>query len=134
MYWFNGKTFETNLNYELIGTLLGLAMYNNFHIDVPLVPAIYKMILGGKPDIEDMMIWQPEVGKSLQYILDYEDHENAPIETTLMETFSVNEELFGAVEIVDLIPNGSEIYVQKDNREEYVRLKIEYEFEKQCQT
>ena len=51
-----------------------------------------------------------------------------------MKTFSVEEEAFGATDIIDLIPNGQNIYVGKDNREEYVKLYIEYEFEKQCST
>ena len=29
LYWFNGSTFEPNINFELIGTLMGIAIYNN---------------------------------------------------------------------------------------------------------
>jgi hypothetical protein len=129
-YWFNGKTFESNLNYELVGTLLGLGMYHHYNIEVPLAPCIYKMLLGDKPNMEDMMTWQPGIGNSLQFILDYSDHENAPLEDTLCETFSIEEETFGAIETIDLIENGRDILVSKDNREEYVRLYIEYEFER----
>ena len=48
----------------------------------------------------------------------------------MCRTFSVDVESFGAIESVDLIPGGSEIVVTKDNREEFVRLYIEYEFER----
>jgi hypothetical protein len=30
-------------------------MYNSFNIEVPLAPAVYKIILGDKPDLDDMM-------------------------------------------------------------------------------
>jgi hypothetical protein len=46
LYWFNGQTFEPNINFELVGTLMGLALYNNVHIDLPLAHACYKILLG----------------------------------------------------------------------------------------
>ena len=97
MYWFNGQTFETNLNFELVGTLLGIAMYNSCNIEVPLAPVIYKLILGGKANLEDMTFWQPELGRNLQYILDYEDHEKCPLEDIICRTFAVDVETFGTV-------------------------------------
>ncbi len=33
-YWFRLGSFENNLQYELFGTLLGLAIYNNVILDV----------------------------------------------------------------------------------------------------
>lgn len=32
--WFNGESDEMPLKYELIGTVLGLAIYNNMILDV----------------------------------------------------------------------------------------------------
>ena len=40
--------------------------------------------------------------------------------------------MFGTTHTVDLIPKGRDIFVTPQNKEEYVRLYIEYEFEKQC--
>jgi len=45
LYWFNGSAFEPNINFELVGTLMGLAMYNNMFVDMPVVPACYKLLL-----------------------------------------------------------------------------------------
>lgn len=28
LYWFNGNTFESTLKFELIGILMGIAIYN----------------------------------------------------------------------------------------------------------
>ena len=45
LYWFNGQTFEPNINFELVGTLMGIAIYNNTFIDLPLPHACFKLLL-----------------------------------------------------------------------------------------
>merc|ERR1712232_121133 len=122
---------EMPLYFELFGTLLGIALYNNIQIDLPIAPVIYKLLLNGKPNLTDLKNWQPEVANSMLYILDYDKPE--PMKDILGTTFSLDYQEYGATHTVDLIPNGREIYVTKDNREDYVRLYIEYEFEKQCE-
>ena len=44
LYWFNGSTFEPNINFELVGMLMGIAFYNNMFVDMPVVPACYKLL------------------------------------------------------------------------------------------
>lgn len=87
MYWFNGQTYEPNINFELVGTLMGIAIYNNLFLDFPIAPACYKILLGQKPDLEDLRKWQPEVAGSLDYILKYE--EEAPLEDIVCRTFTI---------------------------------------------
>jgi len=43
-WWFNHDSLECNLNFELIGMLLGLALYNStiLKLDFPLI--VYKKI------------------------------------------------------------------------------------------
>lgn len=45
LYWFEGKTFESNLSFELTGMLMGIAFYNGYFVDMPIVPACYKILL-----------------------------------------------------------------------------------------
>ena len=45
LYWFNGRSFEPNINFELVGLLMGIAYYNGIHVDMPLAPACYKLLL-----------------------------------------------------------------------------------------
>jgi len=54
LYWFNGQTFEPNLNFELVGILMGIAVYNNMFIDMPVVPTCYKLLLGMEPNLNDL--------------------------------------------------------------------------------
>lgn len=91
LYWFNGQTFEPNLNFELVGNLMGIAFYNNMFIDMPVVPACYKILLNLEPDLNDMIQWQPEIAKSLKYILDYKESDNngVKLEDIVCRTFSV---------------------------------------------
>ena len=45
LYWINGMTFEMNINFELVGNLMGIAIYNNNFIDLPFPRAAYKLLL-----------------------------------------------------------------------------------------
>ena len=56
-YWFNGYTFESPMNFELIGTLLGLASSNQILLDIPIISTCFKILLGYKPSFEDLEIW-----------------------------------------------------------------------------
>jgi hypothetical protein len=132
LYWFNGKSMEPPIYFELVGSLMGIALHNGLNINVPLAPVVFKLLFGERPDMSDMLIWQPELANSLQFILDYEDHAKKPLEDIVCRTFSVDVESFGSIESIDLIPNGSEIVVNKENREHFVRQYIEYEFQRQC--
>lgn len=42
--WFNKNSFECNLNFELIGMLLGLALYNATILKLNFPLAIYKKL------------------------------------------------------------------------------------------
>ena len=53
-YWFNGVTFESNVKFELIGILMGLAIYNQNILDINFPMACYKKLLNIQPNIEDL--------------------------------------------------------------------------------
>ena len=66
LYWFEGKTFESNLSFELTGMLMGITFYNNFFVDMPIVPACYKILLNQELDLKDLEQWQPETANSMR--------------------------------------------------------------------
>ena len=45
-FWFSKTSFEANLQFELFGTVLGLAIYNNIILDVHFPVVLYKKLLG----------------------------------------------------------------------------------------
>lgn len=131
MYFLNGLSHEPNINFELIGILMGLAIYNNIILDVSYPQAIYKLLLFEDPNFDDLKEWQPDIAQSLEFILNYNDE--VPLEEALGMTFTIEVENFGEKVDFELKPNGGEIFVTEQNREEYVKLYIQYTFVKQCE-
>jgi hypothetical protein len=64
LYWFNGQTYESNMNFELIGLILALAPNNQVILNIPILSVCYKHLLGEKPTIDDLEMWQPDVYQS----------------------------------------------------------------------
>lgn len=131
LYWFNGKTFESPLNFELIGTLMALAPQNQVILDIPILSTCYKILLDQKLDIEDLKMWQPDVYKSFQYIMNYE--EEAPLEDILARTFTIDYEFLGEKITETLKKDGDQVFVTKENRQEFIDLYIEHLFFIQCE-
>lgn len=131
LYWFNGHTHEPPVNFELIGILMGLAIYNNIILDVPLPMACYKKLLFQEPNFDDLKEWQPEIAQSLDFILSY-DNPDSPLEQTLGINFTIEVENWGEKVDHELKPDGSNTMVTEENREEYVDLYVNYIFSKQC--
>jgi hypothetical protein len=65
LFWFNGSTFESNVKFELIGILMGIAIYNNVILDLNLPIATYKKLLNVHPTLQDLHELSPEYAKSL---------------------------------------------------------------------
>lgn len=72
MYWIRKDTFELPLKFELVGIVLGLAIYNSHILDIHLPMAFYKKLLGKEVTLEDFETVNPQVAKSLKAILAYD--------------------------------------------------------------
>lgn len=81
---------------------------------------MYKRILGKSVSVKDMESFDPDYYKSLCWMLDND------ITDIITETFSVEDDEFGVTNVVDLVPNGREISVTEENKQEYVRLVVEH--------
>jgi len=131
LYWFNGKSHEPNINFELIGLVAGLAIYNNIILDTHFPLALYKMLVGQNPTFDDLVQWQPEVASSMEFIMNYNDP-NTPLNEVLDLAFTIESEQWGEKIVDELKPGGSQIPVTEANSKEYVKLFIEYTFFKGC--
>ncbi|CAN0125362.1 unnamed protein product [Scytosiphon promiscuus] len=120
--WFNSDSLEAQEEFELVGMLLGIAIYNGIILDVPFPLVVYKLVMGGTPTLEDLKEAQPAVGRGLQQLLDFE----GDVESTFSRTFQISYEVFGAVKTFDLKEGGGETVVSRDNREEYVDLYVSW--------
>lgn len=131
LYWFNGMSEEPNINFELIGVLMGLAIFNNVLIDMPFPLVCFKKLVNEKMTFDDLREWQPEIAHSLEFILNYD--EDKPLEEVIGTNFTIDEEQYGETFTRELKPNGSDILVSKENKEEYVELYLDYIFNKSCE-
>ena len=82
--------------------------------------AVYKRILGKPQSLKDMETLDLEYFKSLMWMLEND------ITDVITEDFSVETDDYGEHKIIDLIPNGRNIPVTEENKNEYVKKVVEY--------
>lgn len=106
--------------FGFVGRIIGKALYEGRVLDCHFSRAVYRRILGKTVSLKDMESLDLDYYKSLVWIL-----ENDITEVTF-ESFCVTVDRFGAEEVVDLIPNGRNIPVTEENKQEYVQLVVEH--------
>ncbi|KAM6265683.1 putative E3 ubiquitin-protein ligase HERC4 [Porphyrio hochstetteri] len=127
LIWFSDKTFEDSDLFHLIGVVCGLAIYNFTIVDLHFPLALYKKLLNKKPSLDDLKELMPDVGRGMQHLLDYPEDD---IEDAFCLNFTITVENFGTTEIKELVPNGADIPVVKQNRQDFVDAYVDYIFNK----
>lgn len=64
-------SLEPTIAFKLVGMLVGLAIYNDTILDLHFPTAVYRKLQGQQVDLEDLKVFNPMVGQSLQKLLDY---------------------------------------------------------------
>ncbi|XP_076658191.1 E3 ubiquitin-protein ligase Nedd4 isoform X4 [Halictus rubicundus] len=119
---FSGVCNEGHLNYfKFIGRIAGMAVYHGKLLDAFFIRPFYKMMLGKTIDLKDMESVDSEYYNSLLWI-----KENDPSELEL--TFCVDEESFGHTSQRELKPDGANIPLNDENKDEYISLVIQWRF------
>ncbi|XP_015432899.1 PREDICTED: E3 ubiquitin-protein ligase Nedd-4 isoform X4 [Dufourea novaeangliae] len=119
---FSGVCNEEHLNYfKFIGRIAGMAVYHGKLLDAFFIRPFYKMMLGKSIDLKDMESVDSEYYNSLLWI-----KENDPSELEL--TFCVDEESFGHTSQRELKPDGANIPLTDENKDEYIGLVIQWRF------
>ncbi|KAK5660958.1 hypothetical protein OQA88_12333 [Cercophora sp. LCS_1] len=106
--------------FKFIGRIIGKALYEGRLLDCYFSRAVYKRILGKAVSVKDMESFDPDYYKSLVWMLEND------ITDIITETFSVEDDEFGVIKVVDLIENGRNVAVTETNKHEYVRLIVEH--------
>lgn len=106
--------------FKFIGRIIGKAIYDGCFLDCHFSRAVYKKILERPVSMKDMETLDLEYFKSLMWMLEND------ITDIITEDFSVETDDYGEHKVIDLIPDGRNIPVTEDNKQEYVRLVIEY--------
>ena len=63
--WFNQHTFESKMKFELVGIIMGLAIYNGVILDLHFPMACYKKLLDIDLTLNDFKNLYPDMGRSL---------------------------------------------------------------------
>lgn len=120
--WFNSDSFEANNEYELIGKLLGVAIYNSVIIDLRMPSLVYKKLKRQPLNLSDLEELQPQLARGLRALLEFKGDVKSAFELT----FQITYERYGENVVVDLKENGADITVDESNRIEYVELYVDY--------
>lgn len=124
MVWFNSTSFENEAQFTLIGIVLGLAIYNNIILAVNFPMVVYRKLMGMKGSFVDLRDWNPVLYNSLKSILDHQDND---MEEVFMQTFKIcYKDVFGNALDHELKPDGDKIFVNQDNKQEFVELYTDF--------
>ncbi|XP_041426947.1 probable E3 ubiquitin-protein ligase HECTD2 isoform X2 [Xenopus laevis] len=135
-HWFSSFKCDNYSEFRLVGTLMGLAVYNSITLDIrfpkccykkllspPVVPCDQNMPVGIAPvTLDDLYQIMPELAHGLNELLSYDGN----VEEDFFSTFQVFQEEFGTIKSYNLKLGGDKIPVTNQNRKEYVQLYIDF--------
>lgn len=113
--WPSGASALLDLKKEffLVGIVIGLSVYHQATIELPLPLACYKRLINAPVGFADLVALKPALARGLKQLLDYKEDD---LEEVFCRTFVGEMEQFGEVIEVDLVPGGKNIPVSKSNR------------------
>ena len=127
LFWFNMYSFEPKIKFELIGIILGLALFNNVILDIKFPLVIYKKLLDIKPELIDMKECDPELYNNLNYLKTTKEQN---LKELLYINFTATNDKFGEKVVIPLKENGENIFIDNSNKDEYVELFLDWYFNK----
>uniref|UniRef100_A0AAQ4NU09 E3 ubiquitin-protein ligase n=1 Tax=Gasterosteus aculeatus aculeatus TaxID=481459 RepID=A0AAQ4NU09_GASAC len=107
--------------FKFIGRFIAMALFHGKFIDTGFSLPFYKRILNKPLALKDLESIDPEFYNSLIWIKD-----NNIEECGLEMFFSVDKEILGEVTTHELKPDGGNVQVTEENKEEYIRLVAEW--------
>lgn len=122
-FWFNKDTLDNDSEFELIGIIIGLAIYNGVILNLRFPLVVYMKMMGIPVySLEHLSCVDQALAKGLKSLLEFE----GDVENTFLRNFCIEYTIFGAKKTVELKPGGKDIPLTNKNRKEYVELYAEY--------
>ncbi|KAF5367884.1 hypothetical protein D9615_010487 [Tricholomella constricta] len=112
--------------YRFIGRILGKAMYEGILVDVAFAGFFLAKWLGKQSFLDDLASLDPDLYNGLIFLKHYTGNLE---DLALNFTIAIDE--FGDTRSIDLIPNGSNIAVTRENRLQYIQFVAHYRLTKQ---
>nr|XP_055062420.1 probable E3 ubiquitin-protein ligase HERC4 [Misgurnus anguillicaudatus] len=121
MMWFPTKPSVQKEKYFLFGILCGLALNNSCVVHLPFPLALFKKLFNVKPSLEDLTEFDPVLGRSLEYALDYSDN---------VKEMKMHYTIQWDKTVVELDPTNPGKPVTNYNRTDFVDKYVDYVFNK----
>jgi hypothetical protein len=115
-HWFRRDSDE-RLFFNLMGTLLGMAIYNGVILDLHFPSVVYKLLLGVPVQFDDLAQVDQALHAGLQQMLTFDGDVADVYERTFEAEFAV----YGAPVTAPLVPGGEKVTLTNANRRQYVR-------------
>jgi hypothetical protein len=122
MIWFHPDGLVDEPEYEMIGLLTGIAIYNDIVVDLPMPSALFKKLKNENVTLKDLALLQPALANGLQQLLDFD----GDVEGVFQFTFEITYSTFGENKTIPLIEGGSDVAVNNSNRQQYVDMYVDY--------
>ncbi|GLE06335.1 hypothetical protein PINS_up015582 [Pythium insidiosum] len=104
---------------RLIGRALLEGNVTGFHLSLPLL----KIMLGVPIGLNDLAYYDPELHRSLQWLLENDGADALALDFSVCE-----QDADGNAVVIDLIPGGRDVLVTDDNKAAYVDRRLRYLF------
>jgi hypothetical protein len=121
LFYFSPDTLEPPVQFELVGIILGLAIFNSVILDVQFPKVIFHRLMGASVELSHLQDLDPAMYDGLSQLLSCENAED-----TCLTFETTRTTLFGETLTEELITGGSDIDVTNENREEYVQLYLQH--------
>ena len=95
--YFSPSAMETGAqgsDFRLVGIVLGLAIFNGIMLDVHFPQVVYKKLLGGSADFDDLLDAKPSLAHGLQVLQRYT---GSDVEDVFCLSFEVEHLIFDTV-------------------------------------
>lgn len=129
MFWFSPGS-EDMREFELIGTILGLSIYNSVILDLHFPRYLFRRLSmhpydsqSIEPTLDDLAGLDPRLADGLRRLLDYDQPD---VEDVFALRFVIVSEEFGAHVEHPLVPGGADIAVTAGNRAQYVQAYVNW--------
>jgi hypothetical protein len=125
-YWFRHDVLQTPIYFNVLGTIVALAMYNSVVLPIRFPLLLYKKLCDKKIFLTDLAEIDPELVAFFEQLREMK--KNGEDITTVGLTFSIETKnvFTDQVDIVMLKDRGNQQFVANDTLDEYLGLMLDY--------
>jgi hypothetical protein len=123
--WLCESSLESAQKFELVGLVMGLAVYNGITLPVNFPKALYIKLLDGTPTLDDIDDYWPELARGLKEMRGWEDGDVGDV---FVRTYEYSYSVFDQVRNINMLKakeKGPEFLPQQILSIKATRLKIE---------